>query len=326
MLSLAFSILLSTTLFFSHVAAQDEECATLSCNPISSLLTKCNLPALSTPFKTYENSTFRNVTQAPELGGPVTFFHVGGPETYILDGYESAKCLCAADIQDVYDCASCDIGAVTDSPEANRGEMSYKYFSDCLTFGYYANASQGFPTITHTAFPTATAPPSERNADCPPCDVIANQLTQCNQTDTSGSRYPPLSVDDSEIVGIDFPDGTHAARWHLMNRTMGECVCTLPVLRRFPACESCAGGLVGGAIEYRTDCRDLGYFSDAEVVPPPGLEGDGNLSSTSSTTQSATGTAPSSDPTSQNRAVGKLEASGALLWIVLSIELGIRLL
>ena len=97
-----------------------------------------------------------------------------------------------------------------------------------------------------------------------------------------------MTVLHSKIDNSDYYGRT------LLNRTAGECFCTLPVLRRLSACRYCiqSSEVLDVFDDYSFDCAALGYWTDRNIVDveeQPSSTGGVTATSTTSTA-SATST------------------------------------
>lgn len=300
--------LLNTFCFVYQVSSQNNSSCT-PCETISSLLVKCNLPALSTDYRNFNETHVRNITHAPDFFN----FHPENPSTKILSDYDAVSCFCASAIHVLRPCADCttiddEVGTADD----NRWGMAWTYLQDCRSFGYFVNSTQAYPSTTRTSLPRATASPPQKDPDCPVCDPIASQLTECNATSISGATYMPLIAPwIKSFTSVGTHDDGLLFRWILMNRTMGECICTLPVLRRLDACWDCSRNFSSMVYAYRWDCTDLGYFTDEQTFLPPGVDSGGNAISTSSAVSTPTETQKISTTNSASTAIAPASGKNA---------------
>jgi hypothetical protein len=252
---------LITLALISYVTSQNNGGACLPCNIVTSLLSQCSLPPLSTPENSIPSAIFRNVTGLAPIYGDEF-----GPTTFMLATYEDASCFCTKGVKLLFNCNGCT--EFPSTPEAsNAFSVSVDYELDCQAFGYYADDTQAYPSTTLTASPTASVPADQASVikGCSGCDVVAAQIAQCGLT--------ALNVDPSPVLRyIDFGNGVESSRYILFNRTAGECFCTLPVLDKLDACFQCMGSVDGDgpissiAQDYLQDCGDLGYFPDRNLV------------------------------------------------------------
>jgi hypothetical protein len=250
-----------------------------SCGPVVSLLAVCDLPTLNGTLPDVQ-LTLRNVSGAyfGEGSSAEDYYGDYGPETNVITDYSQAKCLCTDGIRYLPACDSCLY--------ANRSEaygsytLEYYYNRDCGSWGYWGWAANsnlsaalplGLPSTTRDSVPTVTAIPAAANSSadlgrCPVCDVIEEQLEQCDLPDLLTAA--PLYPDDGTNV-----NGTVFDYLHLPNRSVAECFCTLPVLRSVVACRGCIintktvdSNLSQVLNGYGEDCHNFGYWTDSQVV------------------------------------------------------------
>ncbi|KAL2866049.1 uncharacterized protein BJX67DRAFT_382151 [Aspergillus lucknowensis] len=285
------------------------------CGPISSLLSSCSLPDLDADWHSFEHLPIER-----NLSGLEYASFGNGPETAQIATYEEARCFCPDAINALSDCevcarSACDISCLTDPEDmesaiANQYEVAGYYHDDCMAFGYYANSTLSSPSTTLSSMPATTTAP-EYNSECEICGVLHGQLAECDLVDLDISPKPPRTSVPAE--GYDYYGSV------LLNRTAAECLCTLPVLRRFDGCRSCITQKNDDLMEvfdlYRSECETLGYWTDAQVV-----EYNSSPSSTTSSTQSgpsSTSQAPESSSTGDSGA-GNVRPTWLFLSLVLS--------
>jgi hypothetical protein len=242
-----------------------------SCESAESTLLDCQLPSLSTPRNTSIHAELRNVT------GTNLISFIDRPLTVYVANTSTATCLCPSGRISLWECYFCGYNAVlnidldptTRSSLRNASLQSGLYSQDCEEFGYFYEPKQGGPTSTRKSLPTGTPSITPNVVGCDLCDVISAQVEECNLPSVATSPFPPVTT-----ITTNSSKG-HSYRSVVFNRTAAECVCTLPVLQRFPGCETC-GILRGeqiftGISRYEADCGTMGYFSSADIglVAPP---------------------------------------------------------
>jgi hypothetical protein len=236
-----------------------------SCELAESTLLDCRLPSLSTPRNTSIRGELRNVT------GTNLISFIDRPLTIFVTNTSTASCLCPSGRTSLWECYWCgnnagldiDIDPITRLSLRNASLQSKLYSGDCEEFGYFYEPEQGGPTSTRKSLPTATPSITPKVPGCDLCDVISAQVEECNLPSVTTSPFPPeTSIMTNSSLG-------HSYRSVLFNRTAAECVCTLPVLQRFPGCETCgiylSEKLGDGMSRYEADCGTMGYFSSADI-------------------------------------------------------------
>ncbi|CAI4214362.1 unnamed protein product [Parascedosporium putredinis] len=199
---------------------------------------------------------------------------LGGPFTHVLEDAAQANCFCIEARANFDACDRCLLAAplTGQSTEDESGSLAI-YMDDCVNMGYYANQTLAYPSTTRSA--------DEGGADdnCENlCGVANGQIVECG--------LAPLDVPEEDrprTQTVPSPDRTYLG-WVLLNRTVAECVCTSPFLRRILGCELCLVekerrdlALVGH--HHRFDCHQLGYYSDAQyLLPGPEDVGGGGVS------------------------------------------------
>jgi hypothetical protein len=230
-----------------------------SCELSESLLLGCQLRSLSTPRNSSIRAELRNVT------GTNLISFIDRPLTVFIANTSSAACLCPSGRTSLRECTICannaalkydELDAITRSSLYNASLESDLYSGDCEEFGYFYEPEQGGPTSTRKSLPTATPTKTPKVPGCDLCDVIFAQVEECNLLSVVTSPFPPETS-----ITTNSSDG-HSVRSVLFNRTAAECICTLPVLQRFPGCETCGirlGQKVGGGMSrYEADCGTMG--------------------------------------------------------------------
>ncbi|KAL2811879.1 hypothetical protein BJX63DRAFT_397990 [Aspergillus granulosus] len=100
------------------------------------------------------------------------------------------------------------------------------------------------------------------------CGVIRAQTEECDLTALDLEDLPrQINVDSAYRGNV------------LLNRTAAECMCSMPVLRRFRGCRKCIeSDRDAGSLDivdfYQEECNELGYWSDDAVVEPEAIEED----------------------------------------------------
>ncbi|OJJ03014.1 hypothetical protein ASPVEDRAFT_29550 [Aspergillus versicolor CBS 583.65] len=255
------------------------------CGPVSSLLSSCALPDLDSDWHDFQHLPIER-----NLSGREYAPFGNGPSTARIATYDEAQCFCTEAISSLSDCEACARSACpgscysdseSDSPAARQNKIAGYYHEDCKAFGYFANSTLSSPSTTVSSMPPATEAP-DYNSDCGICGVIHGQIRDCDLVDLDASPPPPRTSVLAE--GYDYYGNV------LLNRTAAECLCTLPVLRRLDGCRQCITTQNDDLLEvfdmYRSECQDLGYWTDVHVVEYE------NSPSSSSSTQ------PGSSPTS----------------------------
>ncbi|KAL2829498.1 hypothetical protein BDW59DRAFT_170514 [Aspergillus cavernicola] len=283
------------------------------CGPISSLLSSCSLPDLDTDWHEFQHLPIER-----NLSGREYAPFGNGPLTAQIATYDEAQCFCPEAINSLSDCevcarSACEVSCLSDpedmeTPIANQYEVAGYYHDDCMAFGYFANSTLSSPSTTLSSMPLATEAP-DYNSDCEICGVLHGQITECGLADLD--TFPEPTRISVPAEGYDYYGNV------LLNRTAAECLCTLPVLRRLDGCRSCITQQNDELMEvfdmYRSDCQNLGYWTDAQVV-----EYESSPSSTTSTQSgsSPTSQAPESSPTGDSGA--DIKPTRLLLPLVLS--------
>lgn len=255
------------------------------CGPISSLLSSCSLPDLDTDWHEFQHLPIER-----NLSGLEYAPFGNGPETARIATYDEARCFCTKATNSLSDCevcarsacsGSCYSGPESETPTANQNKVAEYYHRDCKAFGYFANSTLSSPSTTLSSMPPSTEAPNY-NDDCEICGVIHGQITECGLVDLDTS--PPATQTSVLAEGYDYHGSV------LLNRTAAECFCTLPVLRRLDGCRRCITIRNDDLREvfdmYRSECHDLGYWTDSQVVEYE--------SSPSSTTSAQSGSSPTS--------------------------------
>ncbi|PGH11878.1 hypothetical protein AJ80_06943 [Polytolypa hystricis UAMH7299] len=280
-------LLLSLSLLLPSTLSQSLSLCASECEPITSRLSKCSLPAVpSLDWKTLrDNASVRNLAGLPPL-------HTAdkGPQTHQIANYTEASCFCTQARNDFEACEDCFKRDVYETGNTRDEHRVIKFYrSDCEMFGYYAIKEIAYPSTTVTSMPTVTVVPDDDRDDdwdddsddddhhdndledskscISICGVISAQLSQCS--------LPSLSSDiDPKPSQVPGPGGTNYYGQLLFNRRDAECLCTLPVLRRFSACNACLHDdddereILG---TYSFDCGEMGYWTDNKTV---GVEAD----------------------------------------------------
>ncbi|KAJ9487906.1 hypothetical protein VN97_g5387 [Penicillium thymicola] len=247
------------------------------CGPISSLLSSCSLPDLDTDWHEFQHLRIER-----NLSGREYAPFGNGPSTARIATYDEARCFCTKAINSLSDCEACARSASeSETPIANQNDVAGYYHEDCKAFGYFANSTLSSPSTTLSSMPPATKAP-DYNRDCEICGVIHGQITECGLVDLDISPTPTQTSVLAE--GYDFHGNV------LFNRTAAECFCTLPVLRRLDGCRQCITVKNDDLREvfdlYRSECEELGYWTDNQVVEYE--------CSPSSTTSTLSGSSPTS--------------------------------
>jgi hypothetical protein len=228
------------------------------------VLSTCNFPPLAESRAFWPNSS--TVHKNP-------FTNVG-PNTAIIANKTSASCLCSDGrvyFNDTFVCEeSLTIDGMPLGPEwdltSNVSSNAELYMHDCQEWGYFADPIQAYPSTTRTSLPSDTISPTPTVSGCSLCDVVAAQVNECGLLPWNTNPQPANT-------NIPIVDG-ESHRIFLYNRTAGECVCTLPVLRSMPGCLSCIYGkmfggsnlLFSGLLFYINDCGTLGYYPDQTIA------------------------------------------------------------
>jgi hypothetical protein len=245
----------------------------IECIGISNLLSSCSLPPLSTGTRTFSNNAaHRNIS-----GLPSVVPWDAGPYTSGLKTYADAQCLCFDYITNRPSCETC----VNRAPrgDSNEREVLNMYGDDCRAFGYFAPGDQqiAYPSTTRTDMPTMTSPPGggapeddgepdeSEDDDCVDiCGAIEAQIDECGLTPLDTDSPPPF-VDSTPPPFVNYHPGGSV----VLNRTAAECMCTLPMLRRFPGCNLCLGPETGSILGlYHGDCGRMGYWGEPPYVLP----------------------------------------------------------
>ncbi|KAJ6190668.1 hypothetical protein N7519_000689 [Penicillium mononematosum] len=270
------------------------------CGPISSLLSSCSLPDLDTDWH-----EFQHLPVERNLSGREYAPFGNGPSTARIATYDEARCFCTEAINSLSDCEVL-CGLVLFRPRAettiaNQNKVAGYYHEDCKAFGYFANSTLSSPSTTLSSMPPATEAP-DYNSDCEICGVIHGQITECRLVDLR--HFPATSSDECTRGGV---------------RLLRERI-TQPngrrVLLRLDGCRKCINMQNDDLREvfdmYRSECEDLGYWTDSQVV-----EYESSPSSTSSTQSgsSPTSQAPESPQTGGG---ANLKPTKLLLLLVLS--------
>lgn len=291
------------------------QCET-KCQTISSLLSFCSLPPISSAWDT-SDKTRRNITGLPSGYG----FNVG-PTTYTIANLSQAECFCTDARTEYMPCAECrHIEWLNDNLTDDERGIMRNILSDCRSFGYYVNSILAYPSTTRSSmpFPTQTALEDEVRASCKDiCDVLRGQIEVCDLTALDAEEWPvPTSLPSGEV--------TEYSGSVLFNRTAAECMCTLPVLRRLAGCRSCIGRelepdlqlrMIARVENYGYDCNEMGYWTDSEsewAVWIPEEEDD----------PEGTPTSAASSPTPST---GVMAARFNLIGVILALSFSISLL
>ncbi|KAL4993145.1 hypothetical protein BDV10DRAFT_190258 [Aspergillus recurvatus] len=258
-------------LLLSLAARALAQCET-ECNPLTSLLSDCFLPRLPTTESGTDvpPSDYRNITGLEFYTMP---YVLPGPHTSFLETATQAECLCIEGVHILPECNNCLSGYRFSNSlpmlQDDKRAMD-RYESDCTEWGYFANETLAYPSTTRSAMPSsATGPADPGPADkvsssCASiCGVIRGQIDDCGLT--------PLDIDEDDIPWARV-DPAYAGSV-LLNRTAGECMCSLPVLRRLRGCWMCVDaekelGVPDLVRYYREECNELGYWTDSAVVEP----------------------------------------------------------
>ncbi|KAL3483372.1 hypothetical protein BJX62DRAFT_231021 [Aspergillus germanicus] len=208
------------------------------CDPLASILSRCALP----PFTATHNRTFPPASDYRNLTG-LEFYTsprlLPGPFTSFLEPATDAECLCTDGVHWLHSGSHClsSYRFVNSQPILQDDERTMdRYRSDCGAWGYFANETLGYPTTTRSAMPasqTGDLGLGSGESTCGAvCSVIRGQIDDCGLT--------PLDTNEEDmprVVRVDF--GYSASL--LLNRTAGECLCSVPVLRRLRGCRMCIG-------------------------------------------------------------------------------------
>lgn len=245
------------------------------CRAVTSLLSTCFLPPLTTPTNNdLPERPFRNITRQPQYGG-----YIAGPETAFVTNTTQAGCFCTEGRKGFEACLTCLGGQfveIVGSPVYDEYLMMTSYIYDCGEFGYFDNVSLAYPSTTRTALPSVTLPPSDLvpgGTACKNdiCGVVRGQIAECGLT--------PIEVDKSPEDRLIFSDSLLSGTRQLWNRTAAECMCTTEVLRRLPGCQRCLEGSkaqFAGIVmtNYMWECDDFGYWNFQEMILPPSTSVD----------------------------------------------------
>jgi hypothetical protein len=232
----------------------------IECIGVSSLLSDCSLPPLSTRTHVLRlNSARRNISGlSDEISAHI------GPVTYGIETYAQARCFCLGYFTNRPSCETCfsQKRPVPSLEELDPFDVLKFYGYDCLGFGYFNNPTLAYPSTTRTEMPVMTSPPNgsgeedegeSEDVDCADiCGAIEAQIDQCSLISLNAD--PPPSSGSL-----------------MSNRTAAECICTLPMLRRFPGCNLCLGPesyqrtLLN---RYQSGCSTMGYWGEPPYVLP----------------------------------------------------------
>lgn len=260
---------MKATILFASSALALSFCNT-ECNTVTTLLSTCQLPELSPTFQL-------EGPPAPQLRNVTNSGYDMMPSTFFIPSLLSASCFCTDGRLELAPCKKClnddwlsknqDIQGIPINGEWNTVSA---YERDCRKFGYYANETMAYPSTTETSPPRSTRTPNVRllSQNVQPAQkscrdnlaIVEGQIDECGLTPLEVKRAP-------DSVGIEIGKDLNFYGKVLFNRTAGECVCTLPVLRRLQTVRACVVGEPEHMLDaYETDCANLGYFPDDKLV------------------------------------------------------------
>ena len=248
------------------------------CEPISSLLSDCSLPPISSAWADAREKE-RNLA----AGSPWVPHYLRGPRTRFIANYSQAECFCVDARTEFTPCHRCWIHGDGESEEIKDELVTsddYRKIQhidyDCMAFGYFSDVNLTYPSTTLlSSVPLETAFPSEDEGDtlCSEmCGPMRAHVEACNLTSIDAGDWP----DDTPIPENKYSYEHKAAV--LLNRTAAECLCTLQVLRHAPGCSRCLSvkeeetampNLKWRADEYHLECAKYGYWTDLEWILPP---------------------------------------------------------
>ncbi|KAJ0381761.1 hypothetical protein COL922a_013898, partial [Colletotrichum nupharicola] len=206
-----------------------------SCERISTLLSSCSLPPLSTDHTTIDDTRPADTSRVNITGVESTFFAPSGPTTNFLESIADAECFCTKTRRYFrYPCEQCFLTDIIESgedkPRDNHWEVLGRYSNDCYSFGYFENETLAYPSTTRSALPAAftasdvetgtedtdTDTNSDTNTDtCQNvCGLIRSQADECRLTSLDAEHMPPV---------VSIISGPYTGRV-LLNRTAGECM------------------------------------------------------------------------------------------------------
>lgn len=275
-------------------AACDSECERLD-----SLLSDCNLPPVSLVW-TDSDTERRNIT-----GWPYDWWQLGnsynvGPSTKVIANISQAECLCPDARTEAVACMACHGGISGDSDDQNKLFEVHSVVRDCRIFGYFDNANLTYPSTTRSAMPSDTSLPDGDLGTGACNDICGPMQAQASECDLTLLDAPELPDQ------VNIPNATYLQRQasFLLNRTAAECMCTLPVLRRSPACRFCLSRdddsedepqMRERVDQYASECNDMGYWSDDEfVIPDRIFEDEEDTEDRATGTSTTDGSSPSS--------------------------------
>lgn len=269
------SIYISTAFFllFPLVWGQCET----ECEPISSLLSDCSLPPISTEWNDASVED-RNLTGMPN---GVFIYEDLGPRTRRIANYSQAECFCVEAVVEIRPCRTCWSKTFSGFGGGELKDLGYSHGDvvpniahDCDEFGYHEHDDLAYPSTTRlSSISFETEVPSDSEDDkmlCHEmCGVVSDHTRACNLT--------PLDVDtwpDRIFLPEDEYDYELTAAV-LLNRTSAECFCTLQVMRRITACRLCLSvrededatpDYEWRIEQYTNECHDYGYWTDSEFI------------------------------------------------------------
>ncbi|KFY49461.1 hypothetical protein V496_09992 [Pseudogymnoascus sp. VKM F-4515 (FW-2607)] len=214
-----------------------------NCSTIIELLSQCSLPPLTVGEREQDWAL------APGDNGTsrgTTFISLRSEaECFCIDArHEFDKC---------WDCYSDAHRGMGDNDWSPDSDALSEYKDDCSTLGFHPNDTLAYVSTTRTSMPSSTPVLNDGCDDT--CGVLRGQIDDCNLT--------PLDTD--KVPKTVYYKGSNYEGSVILNRTAGECVCTVPVSSRFRECTLCLRNYEDKleiAERYEDECEGLGYYFD----------------------------------------------------------------